>query len=274
MSTKIFSKFPNFTRNAHRFLYKALKFFLKHTGWVATVSLLSVLFVVVSIPSFSFLTGNLFFGGYKPLYNVKLAQWSYQLSAYPLFSESPPRYAHYQLSRTYFIQGKVFPALDEAKEELKIYPDDTQTYYILGLTFGYLNRTHEAIDAFSRYIETHPGTWPGRNDKAWLQFRLGDIDGALATIEPIAESFRYTPWIQNTYCALLMNKGRLADAKQACGYAKEAVEKMTPEDWGHAYPGNDPRIYATGLVAMKTSIQGNFDLIDSKVGSSTDSSPF
>jgi hypothetical protein len=36
---------------------------------------------------------------------------------------------------------------------------------------------------------------------------------------------------------------------------------MTEKDWGHAYPGNDPRIYSTGLNAMKTSIAQNFDLI-------------
>lgn len=247
-----------------RSLKKILAFLLKNVGKIFVGIIILVTLAIFLIPSFSFALGNVFFGGFKPLYNVKLAHFLYKQSAYPLLSIAPPRYTHHQLSRTYFIQGSMYNALDEAEVELKIYPDDTATYYILGLTLGYLDRTYDAIDAFSRYIETHPGTWAGRNDKAWLQFQVGDIDGALQTIEPIAENFRYTVWVQNTYCALLMNKERYAEARTACGNAKKAVDKMTEKDWGHAYPGNDPRIYGTGLQAMKASIEKNIELIENK----------
>lgn len=240
-------------------------FLLKNSGKIFSAIILCILLAIFFIPSFSYALGDIFFGKIKPLYNVKIAHFLYQRSAYPPLSISPARYAHHQLSRTYFIQGKLFNSLAEAETELKIYPDNTATYYILGLSYGYMNRTHEAIDAFSKYIETHPGTWAGRNDKAWLQFRLGDIDGALATIEPIAESFRYTPWVQNTYCTLLINKERFVEAQKTCHYAKEAIDKMTEKDWGHAYPGNDPRVYGTGLAAMKTSIDQNLELLNQKM---------
>jgi tetratricopeptide (TPR) repeat protein len=153
-------------------------------------------------------------------------------------------------------------ALDEAKEELKLYPDSTSTYYILGLTYGYMNRNHEAIDAFSIYIDSFPEAWAPRNDKAWLQFRIGDIDEALETMRPIVDNFKYTVWVQNTYCALLISKKDFSNAKTACERAQESINKMDENDWGRAYPGNDPRIYRTGLNAMKRSIDSNLAIIN------------
>lgn len=247
--------------------FSALSLISRNKARIFSGLILVALLAILLIPSFSLALGNIFFGDIKPLYNVRLAQLFYKHSAYPLFSKFPARYSHYQLSRTYFIQGQYMAALDEAESELKIYPDDTRTYYILGLTNGYMNRTYEAIDDFSHYIEANPGTWAGRNDKAWLQFRIGDIDGALETIEPIVKNFKYTPWVQNTYCALLINKERYSEAQQACNAAKEIVDKMTEKDWGHAYPGNDPQIYATGLQAMKDSIEQNREIIQKKTDS-------
>lgn len=227
-----------------------------------TTILIFIVLSITMIPQLTFSAGRLFFGEVKLLYNLNLANFLYKQAAYPIFFTLPPRYAHHELSRTYFIQGKLNKALDEAKEELRVYPDDTSTYYILGLTLAYMNRTHEAIDAFSSYINTHPGTWAGRNDKAWLQFRIGDIDGALVTLEPVAKTFTYTTWVQNTYCALLIAKKKYEEALEPCTNAKIAVEKMTEKDWGHAYPGNDPRIYSDGLEATKTSINQNIELIN------------
>lgn len=218
-----------------------------------------------STPSVSLTIGNAFFGNLKPLYNIRIAQLFFENASYPILPIDSPNYAHYQLSRVYFIQGKLSESLEEAEKELKKHPENTQTYYILGLTNGYMNRTYEAIDAFSKYIDAYPNTWAGRNDKAWLQFRLGDIDGALETMRPIIKQYPETPWVQNTYCALLINKpDRYEEAKNVCTLAKSLIDKMTPEDWGHAYPGNDPRIYASGLKAMKNSAAQNLSVIKNR----------
>ncbi|MFA5841722.1 MAG: hypothetical protein WC835_02020 [Candidatus Paceibacterota bacterium] len=238
-----------------------LLFLTKNARNVFISVILLFILVVYFVPPLSYAIGNVFFGEARSLYNVRLAQFFYKTSVSPIFSSLPPRYAHHQLSRTYFIQGRLGKALEEAKKELETYPDDTTTYYILGLTYGYMNREMEAIDAFSRYIGTHPGTWAARNDKAWLQFRIGDIDGALETIKPAVGMFARNVWVQNTYCALLLNKKDFVGAKEACLRAKETAEAMTEESWGMAYPGNDPRIYGTGLKAMKISIEQNLKLI-------------
>ena len=214
----------------------------------------------ILLPSTQYKIGNIFFGQVSRLYNVNFAQYFYVYSAYPPIGQ-PPEFAHYQLSRTYFIQGDFDSALAEAKRELELYPNNSRTYYILGLTYGYMSRENEAIEAFSSFIEANPNSWAARNDKAWLQFRIGDIDGALATIEPVS-IITSNPWVQNTYGTLLLNAGRKVEAKQAFLNALEAVSKMSVESWGNAYPGNDPRIYSTGLGAMKTSIESNLKLIE------------
>lgn len=230
--------------------------------------LFSILILLTS-QSLHFKIGDIFFGGVPKLYNINLAQYFFYKASHPLIGKAAP-YSNHQLSRTYFIKGKLEDSLITARKELELYPKHTETYYIIGLTLGYLNREEEAILAFSKYIEHHPNTWAARNDKAWLQFRIGDIDGALETIEPVAKSYRYTPWIQNTYCALLIAKKRYQEALSPCTNAMLVTEKMDENDWGRAYPGNDPRVYATGLTAMKTSIRQNLELINKNINNKND----
>jgi tetratricopeptide (TPR) repeat protein len=228
-----------------------------------TISLFFLFLYFLLFSSFTQVVGNVFFGGIPSLYNVTLAQFFFRQAAYPIFNNPRP-YAHYQLSRTYFIQGNLDAALDEAQKELRYYPKNNRVYYILGLTYGYLNREQEAIDAFGKFIEANPGTWAARNDKAWLEFRIGDMDAALATMEPIAW-LTDNAWVQNTYGTILMNKERYSEAETAFLNAKKAADQMTEESWGSSYPGNDPRVYGTGLDAMKLSIDSNLKLLDSKI---------
>lgn len=206
--------------------------------------------------------GNLFFGKIPLLYNVTLAQFFFTQSAHPLIGNPAP-YAHYQLSRTYFIQGKLDEAIAEAKQELAAYPENKRTHYILGLAYGYANREEEAIENFQRFIEWKPDTWAARNDKAWLEFRIGRIDEALKTITPVRH-LHENPWVQNTYGVLLMNKGLYEEAKAALHRAEYLSENMTPVSWGIAYPGNDPRVYEMGLSAMRSSIKTNLSLLQQR----------
>lgn len=230
---------------------------IPYYGWFIILAL-SVAWMSLQ-PKANLFLGNLFFGSNPTLYNVNLAQFFFKNSAHHLIGNTPP-YAHYQLSRTYFIQGELDTALSEIQKEIELYPEHTRSYYILGLTYGYLNKEKEAIDAFSKFIETNPTSWAARNDKAWLQFRIGDIDGALLTILPITPD-KKNPWVQNTYGVLLMNKDRPEEAREAFLNAKDAIEFTSQEEWGRAYPGNDPRIYETGLSAMKISIENNLKLL-------------
>jgi tetratricopeptide (TPR) repeat protein len=243
-----------------RHFYSFSKEKRKLLGMLALVFLIPYFFL---FSSWSQVAGNLFFGGIPSLYNVTLAQFFFKQSAYPMLREVRP-YAHYQLSRTYFIQGDLEAALHEAQEELKYFPKNNRTYYILGLTYGYLNQEQEAINAFGKFIETNPGTWAARNDKAWLEFRIGDMDAALVTMEPIAW-LTDNAWVQNTYGTILMNKKRYGEAETAFLNAKKAAKNLTEKEWGAAYPGNDPRVYGTGLESMKLSIDSNLETLETKL---------
>lgn len=212
--------------------------------------------------SFNQFAGSIFFGRVPALYNVTLAHFFYWQSAYPVFGTARP-FSHYELSRSYFIQGNLHASLEEIEKELEMYPENVRAYYMLGLTYGYLNQEDKAIMAFSKFIEKNPESWAARNDKAWLQFRMGDIEGGLLTIDPVKHDTD-NPWVQNTYGTLLMNKKRYKDAHEAFLKAKQAAESMTEASWGVAYPGNDPRVYQTGLRAMRLSIESNLKLIEGK----------
>lgn len=209
-------------------------------------------------PRLNYTLGNIFFGQMPELYNINLAQFFFKQAAYPRLGQAP-EFAHYQLSRTYFIEGFFRLAVTEAENEIKLYPENARTYYILGLTYGYMNKEEEAIVAFSKFIEAYPDSWAARNDMAWLQFRIGDIEGALATIEPV--SGNVNPWVQNTYGTILLNLGRTAEAEAAFFNAKQNANLISGEYWGAAYPGNDPRIYDEGLNSMKESIDSNLELV-------------
>ncbi len=218
------------------------------------------LYLVFISPSLCLKMGNIFFFKIPALYNASFANYFYTYAAYPPFGTSEP-WAHHQLSRVLFIQGYLQQSKTEALLEIELYPTHTQTYYLLGLTYGYLQKEKLAIDAFSMFIQSHPDTWAGRNDKAWLQFRIGDIDGAYETIKPVVDSQKYNPWVQNTYCAILINVNKIQEAKDSCERANKTLETIPENIWGKAYPGNDPRIYGEGLQATKDSVSQNLLLI-------------
>jgi tetratricopeptide (TPR) repeat protein len=231
---------------------------LTYKNLIKTVISFSVF--VALYPVAAFYTGNAFFGEIKPLYNLTFARFFYTIATHPVTPVLTPWSAHYQLARTYFIEGDIFSSLDEAQEELSLNPGNYVSYYLIGLDYGYLGMPYQGINAFDHYIQGNPTSWAGRNDKAWLQFRIGDIDGAIATVEPVMQFYPYTPWIQNTYCTLLLNTDRKKQAQEVCEHAKELIAKLTPEAWGQAYPGNDPSIYPYGLEAMKRSSERNAEL--------------
>lgn len=232
----------------------------------AITPVLGVLLVIFFIGTFSapnLAIGNIFFGRNHALYNINLAHFFFLQAAYPIAGKEV-EYAHYQLGRTYFIKGENQAARNEIKKELEVYPDNKRSYYMLGLIYGYMNEEILAIDAFSTFIEWKPESWAARNDKAWLEFRIGKIDDALTTIKPVVH-LTDNAWVQNTYGVLLMNKKRYPEAKKAFEHAKIAAQNLTEKEWGATYPGNDPRVYGAGLSDMRRSIQGNIQLIEEKV---------
>lgn len=252
----------DFFRKILNGLYHILHNYLSSTSALFFVIILAAV-LVLGNQSVQYRLGKVFFGKVPKLYNVTFANFFFTQAAYPFVGKAAPS-AHYQLARTYFITGDLDKALMEANKELELYPINTLTYYLLGLIYGYMNEEDKAIASFDTYIKSHPTTWAGRNDKAWLEFRTGNIDAGITTLIPVASSTS-NPWVQNTYGTLLMNKGKYNEARSAFTYAKNAAQGMSPKDWGYAYPGNDPRVYGIGLSAMIKSIDANLALLEEKI---------
>ncbi len=231
------------------------------TGY-ALVAFIAVLLAYLFLsPTVYYKAGNFFFGGSPALYNATFARYFFTYASYPIIG-SPAPYAHHQLARAYLVEKKFEQALSEAENELREYPDHTRTFYVLGLAHGYQGDEREAIDALAKFVEAYPGTWIGRNDMAWLQFRAGDTRGALMTIEPVISKTE-NPWIQNTYGTLLLNSGRYDEAKIAFKRAQDAMFNMTENEWRGTLAGYDPRIYETDIGMIESSIETNMKKIES-----------
>ncbi|MFA5132149.1 MAG: tetratricopeptide repeat protein [Candidatus Paceibacterota bacterium] len=239
-------------------------FFLSLVG---TLFMLGSFFLCYNSPLVLSYLGNVTFGGSPPkFYSLPIAKFAYMRSSELRTSENKPiPWSNYQLGRIAFITGDLSIALEYFNKELEYYPLHTKVYYMKGLTLGYIGREEEGIEAFKFYTKNTNDTWASFNDLAWLQFRIGDIKGALETIEPIAKAQDHNPWIANTYGVLLMNVGRLLEAQESFAKGEETLSQMSEKDWGVAYPGNNPRIYRKGLSGMRESFSANQKLVKEKI---------
>lgn len=202
-------------------------------------------------------------------YNLTIAKWAYGSMVSNHDSDrqetinntgKDPQWANHQLARIYFVEGDYNTALIYINREIALYPDNLNAYYIKGLIYGFMNNNHDAIETF-KYYTSRTHTWAGHNDLAWLQFKIGDYAGALATIDKIKDTYTDNVWVLNTRAIILYNLYRIDEAKNDIDKAQIAIDKMTSERWGSSYPGNDPSIYAEGLIKMKQSIEENHKLI-------------
>lgn len=168
--------------------------------------------------------------------------------------------AHYQLGRIYFIQGEHRQALNEINIVLNLDPEFEKGYYMYGLINGYSGNMRQAIYGFEEFIKRDDFNWAGYNDLAWVHFQLGDFEKTLEVAEKGLGKAYNNPWLLNMQGLALINLGQTEKAHQSFSKALERINTMTPQDWGIAYPGNDPRIYAEGLKRMQEAIEHNFEL--------------
>jgi tetratricopeptide (TPR) repeat protein len=183
-------------------------------------------------------------------------------------------FSNYQLARIYFIKGNLNASLYYANKELELYPDHCRTYYIRGLTYGYMNDLDRAIDDFKIFnTSCVTNSWAGHNDLAWFYFRKGDIQNMSNIIEPMVTRYPTNPWVQNTYGIALLNLKKYKEAENAFVQALTYADLMTERSWGTAYPGNNPDIYNQGLEAMRKTIQQNLTLTEKELQGKAMSTP-
>jgi tetratricopeptide (TPR) repeat protein len=202
--------------------------------------------------------GDSYFGD-GAVYDIKKAEAAYTraIELQPDFLE-----AHFQLGRIHFIGGRFESARIEMSTVLRIDPEFKRAYYMQGLISGYKGDYDDAIWGFSEFIKRDSFNWAGYNDLAWIYFKQGEYEKTRDTAAAGLKQAHGNPWLNNIYGTALLNLGEKEAARKALETALQASERMSPSDWGRAYPGNNPALYAAGLEETRSVIRHNLGLLD------------
>jgi len=60
--------------------------------------------------------------------------------------------------------------------------------------------------------------------------------------------------------SVLLNTGNKEGAESSFSAALEGAKKLTAEEWGMSYPGNDPSAWSDGLEEFRAAIQANLNI--------------
>jgi tetratricopeptide (TPR) repeat protein len=219
-----------------------------------------IYFDKLSDPQLHFSLGNYYFGE-GAHYDLYKAESYYQKA---LFLDEKLPLANYQLSRVYFVGGDQKKALAYINKELEYHPDFKRSHYIRGLVYGYSGQLNLAVEDFKSFLAWKPNSWAGHNDLAWIYFQQGDFENAYLTASEGLAFSPGNPWLLNSVGISLKNLGRPELAGAAFQAALIGVGNISAEDWGKAYPGNDPDFYQKGYGNMLTTIEKNIKLLDAK----------
>ncbi len=176
--------------------------------------------------------------------------------------------AWYQLGRIDFLEGKFDAALYKFAKQTQYFEDQNpNVYYMIGLVNAYKAREtkkeedwQKAEEAFQKFLTYFPDNPWGSTDLSWVHFMQGAYEEMKPVLEKALEISPHNPWLLNMYGLALLNTDKKTEASEYFVRAKEEAEKLTVEDWGRSYPGNDPNSWRAGLEEFLTAIERNLRL--------------
>ena len=179
-------------------------------------------------------------------------------------------WGHYQLARIYFVKGNFDKAIEEVNKEFEFNPENLRSLYVRGLIYGYRNQAGDLEKAeadFRRFTLWAPKEWAGYNDLAWILSKQGNYSEAEKTVnlalKEVPEA-KENPWFWNSLGVAQLNLKKYTGAADSFKKAKKLAEKLTTNDWAHAYPGNNPSTGSEGLSTFIAAIEENFRRAESK----------
>lgn len=193
------------------------------------------------------------------------------LLKYALYLDLDFEEARYQLGRTQFIRGNAKDAIDtftqvidsnDGLENLYYF----NAYYMRGLAYGHRKQFDEGIVDFAYIIENRgfstnqTNVWALYADIGWLLFQKGDYEETLRYSDEGLIDFPGNPWLLSNKGAALLNLNRKEEAEIVLQEALTESKKITVDEWGRSYPGNNPISYESGLYNMIAAIEKNFEL--------------
>jgi len=171
-------------------------------------------------------------------------------------------YLNHQMARIAFLRGKFHTALWYIDKEIKLQGESfPNAYYMRGLIQGYMGRYEEAAADYGFFLTSHPESWAGLNDYAWVLLKAGRPQEAADATERGLANFPNNAWLLNTSAIAHYESGNIALAQERIDAAAIAVENITEAEWLKAYPGNDPKIARVGIDTLRASTQQNMHTI-------------
>ena len=184
--------------------------------------------------------------------------------AYRLFEltrDLDPKYpaVNHQLGRIEFLRGHLKEALALLDTEFVIDADPSpSSYYVRALIKGYLKDYLGAAADYEAYFKVTSANWAAINDYSWVLMEAGLQPGALEALNWGLLQWPGNPWLLNNRAIALYELKRYKEAHESALMALDAISKLTEEDWYMAYPGNDPKVAASGLATFQRTAQENF----------------
>ncbi len=215
------------------------------------------------------LIGNYYFNGVigGGEYNPNIAEKAFKKA---VLINPKILWGHYQLARIIFVKGKYDEALEEISKELEANPENLRSLYVRGLIYGYRNKMgdlEKAESDFGRFILWAPKEWAGYNDLAWILSKQGKYEETEKTINLAFKKIlgaKNNPWLWNALGVAQLNLKKYPAAADSFKKAENLAEKLTPEEWLSAYPGNNPASAGEGLSIFLKAISQNFRRTESK----------
>lgn len=179
-------------------------------------------------------------------------------------------YTYFLLGRIYFVENELEKSIENYNKSIALNPAHKESYYGLGLSFGFLSPVFykDAQNNFEKYIELEEeefeqtgkrgyGVWAGYNDLAWIHFLQGDFAKAEHVSKKALTFSPDNPWLLNMLAISLIEQGKCPEAYPLIQKAKNLAEKMSAEEFGEAYTGDNKNWWPKGLAQMKQTIREN-----------------
>lgn len=200
-------------------------------------------------------------------YDLEKARYYYEEAI--TASSTQHIHAWYQLGRIDFLEGKFDAAIYKFEKQVQHFKDELpNVHYMLGLTYGYKAReTNNQLDwqkgeeGFKKFLEFVPDSPWARTDLTWIYFAQGKYEAMLPVLEEGLEHHPLHPWLNNMYGLALMNTGSATSSREYFERALAEAEKLSAQEWGNAYPGNDPSSWGKGLSSFIDAIETNLALV-------------
>ena len=119
-----------------------------------------------------------------------------------------------RLGAIYFRNGRLTDAINQYRQLCQEYPDDTESYLILGYLYIANQEYQQAIDAFNNAITMHPDNFQNNSEFAEIDelIKNSDIEGAIEALKSIFEQLGELPELYIKLSDLHYSAGNFGDA--------------------------------------------------------------